>query len=79
MRAQDIDQQQVQSTLTYAFPASAQYIGFPPPVLQAKEWLEKHYPCDDAVWSVAQTEDNSINASLSVIPGTGKENDEFNR
>ena len=78
MLAHEIDQQQVREFLTKAarqcvFTTSP----FPPLVLQAKEWLEEHYPCDDAVWTVAQLEDHSIRASLSVIPGTGK--DEFNR
>ena len=79
MLAHEIDQQMVRESLMDASFWTDSRRPFPPVVLLAKEWLEERYPCDDAVWTVAQKENYSIDVSLSVIPGTGKENDEFNR
>jgi hypothetical protein len=72
MLAYQVDQQQVSDALAHVNFPWGSYIRATVEN-KAQEWLEEHYPCDDAVWTVEWMRDYSLRAQLSVIPGFEKE------
>jgi hypothetical protein len=69
MLAAEVDAKQVMDEVVEAF-RGQQITGYPPIVLQIKEWVEARYPCNDAVWTVALEDNGSVDVTLSVVPGT---------
>ena len=72
MLAAEVDAKQVLDEVVEAF-RGQQISGYPPIVLQIKEWVEARYPCNDAVWTVALDDNNRVDVILSVVPGTESE------
>ena len=72
MLAVEVDAQKVLDEVVAEF--RGQHIsGYPPIVLQIKQWVEARYPCDDAVWSVALEDNGSVDVTLSMVLGTENE------